>query len=122
MIQGNPKLVGITSYLTMFYSGQPGNMAEEKRDLTPTGMWLKDFVLKHKFKEYLTKLVDSEFIDRAKKEGYKYATCVHSYGYFYRSHPGQVSGFKAFKNEKGTTNHSVREFKKIVEEFEDVSN
>lgn len=105
---------GITSYLTMFNTN-----AQEHRELTPTGMWLREFLLENKFKEYLTKLVDSEFIDRIRAEGYKLLTATHNYGYFYRSHPGQVSGFKSLKHQmKESTAHNIEEFHQTVKEFE----
>lgn len=116
--KSDENIKGITSYLTMFYSnGRPETEAQEQRQLTPTGMWLREFMLENKFCEYLTKLVDSEFIDRVRNEGVLLATAVHSYGYYYRSHPNQVSGFKSFTGEKDTQAHDIKKFHSMVKEF-----
>lgn len=87
--------VTVSSYLTMF-SVKEGNIRREARTLVPTGMWLRKYLIKNPFKEYLTRFVDTELMNRTKDLGYNQLIAMHSYGYFYRSHPEQVSGFKAF--------------------------
>lgn len=90
------KVAGISSYLTMFH--QPGKSPEvmqEPRELIPTGMYLKKYLKKNHFKEYLTKFVDSEFMNRIGEQGDTLLVHRQQYGYFYRSHPTQQSGFKA---------------------------
>lgn len=93
-------IAGVSSYLTMFKSSGE-NILAEHRELVPTGMWKRDLIVEKGFKEFLTKYVDSEFAERIKAEGYKQIVAEHCYGYFYRSHPNQVSGHKTFKNEEG---------------------
>lgn len=87
--------VTVTSYLTMFTTTQ-SDVKREARELIPTGMWLRKYLLKNPFREYLIRYVDTELMNRTKDSGYSQLIAMHSYGYFYRSHPEQVSGYKAF--------------------------
>lgn len=88
-------LAGVSSYLTMFHQiKETGEVVQEPRELIPTGMWLRSYLKKYPFKEYLTKYVDSELMDKAKERGDNLLIARYSYGYYYRSHPAQVSGFK----------------------------
>jgi len=90
------KVVGVSSYLTMFHQNKKTKEnIQEPRELIPTGMWLKRYLKKNPFKEYLTRFVDSELMQNAKDKGDVLLIARHSYGYFYRSHPNQVSGYKA---------------------------
>lgn len=89
-------VVGISSYLTLFSINDKGEMTREPRELIPTGMWNTKWIKKNPFKEYLTRYVDTELMDKARADGNVQLVAAHSYGYFYRAHPQQVSGFKAF--------------------------
>lgn len=112
----NENIAGISSYLTMFKSSGE-NVIAEHRELVPTGMWKRSVILEEKFKEYLTKYVDSEFADRVKAKGYKQIIAEHCYGYFYRSHPNQVSGYKTLKSEEGES-FDQNKFYKFLEKLE----
>ena len=90
--------VGITTFLTVF-SDIKGKMTREARELIPTGMWERDYLLENPFKEYLTRYVDTELMDRAKAQGKELLTIRHHYGYYYRSHPHQSSGHKAMSGD-----------------------
>ena len=96
-IRTNPKEVSVTTYLTMFRQNED-KIIEEARELTPTGLWRKDYLMEHLFPEYLTRYVDTDYIENAKKRGNRQALLPWHYGYFYRSHPKQVSGHKALIN------------------------
>ena len=88
-------IAGVSSYLTMFHQNkQTKDMIQEPRELIPTGMWLKSYLKKYPFKEYLTRYVDSELMTTAKERGDNLLIARYSYGYYYRSHPHQVSGYK----------------------------
>lgn len=99
-----PNTVTVTSYLTMF-TNKDGNTKREPRELIPTGMWLRKFLLKNPFREFLVRFVDTELMNRTKDLGFNQLIALHSYGYFYRSHPEQVSGFKAFKGAENQEQH-----------------
>lgn len=93
--KGNPSIAGATSYLTMFKHNYDTNeITYEPRDLFPTGMWRKDWLIENPFCEYLTKYVDIELMSRADEMRIKYYPIRWHYGYFYRSHENQVSGHK----------------------------
>jgi hypothetical protein len=62
-------------------------------------MWKRDYLLKYPFKEFLTKLVDSSYMDACKERGDIMHVVQHQYGLYYRSHAEQVSGTKAIKGE-----------------------
>lgn len=87
-------LVGASSYLTMF-TGINGTMSAEPRDLIPTGMWRREYLLKYPFAEYLTRYVDTDLMQKTEERGFKQGLMRWHYGYFYRSHKDQVSGHKA---------------------------
>lgn len=112
----NDKIAGVSSYLTMFKTSGEQVLAEH-RTLVPTGMWKREIILEEQFREYLTKYVDSEFADRIRAKGYIQLIAEHNYGYFYRAHEQQISGFKTFSNENG---HSVNteKFKNYLETLE----
>lgn len=96
----NPKIYHISSFLTLFRrSGE--NLFVEQKQLVPIGMFKKEILLQEGFKEYLLRYVDSEYMDRMKSKGYEEVIVQHNYGYFYRSHEQQISGFKTFSNENG---------------------
>lgn len=96
----------ITSYLTMFRQVGEGEPTYDQRSLVPTGMWKREFLLQFPFREYLTKFVDTEHMDRVELNGYKSVILRHHYGYFYRSHDHQISGAKALSNENGIARES----------------
>lgn len=87
--------VSVTTFLTMFRMTPEGQVTQEPRELTPTGLWKRDYLLKYPFPEYLTKYVDTDYIENAKARGDHQGVMAWHYGYFYRSHQNQVSGFKA---------------------------
>lgn len=92
------KVVAVSSFCTIFRdSGE-----YERKDTIPTGMWKREYLLKYPFKEYLTCLVDSSYMDATKERGDIIYVVEHQYGIFYRSHSGQVSGIKALGNEPST--------------------
>lgn len=92
---GLTRIAGISSYLTMFHHpGQSPEIMQEPRELIPTGMYLRKYLKKNPFKEYLTKYVDSEFMNRIAQQRDTLLMHRQQYGYFYRSHSGQQSGFK----------------------------
>lgn len=59
-----------------------------------TGMYLKDFLLRNPFDEKLKKGVDTAYVEHLKRKGIRGSLCPHYFGYYYRMHPGQVSGMK----------------------------
>jgi glycosyltransferase involved in cell wall biosynthesis len=89
---GDPKMAYVSTFLTMFN----GMGKAEPRELVPTGMWKKEYLLENPFKEYLTRYVDTEIMERVEKspDHNSYLMRWH-YGYFYRSHSEQVSGHKS---------------------------
>lgn len=91
----NKDKVSVTSFLTMFRMTPEGQVTQEARELTPTGLWKRSYLLEHPFAEYLTKYVDTDYIEDAKTRGDHQGVMAWHYGYFYRSHPNQVSGQKA---------------------------
>lgn len=89
------KIVMLSSFCTIFRdSGE-----YERKDIIPTGMWKRDYLLKYPFKEFLTKLVDSSYMDATKERGDIMHIVEHQYGLYYRSHTEQVSGIKALNGE-----------------------
>lgn len=86
----DPKTVAVSTFLTMF-----DGMRAEPRELVPTGMWRKDYLLQYPFAEYLTKYVDTDIMYRVEdSEEHKQYLMRWHYGYHYRSHPDQISGHK----------------------------
>jgi hypothetical protein len=63
----------------------------------PTGMWLLKYLKEYPFDENLKKLVDTELIDRTRKNGFVTSVAIHHFGYFYRQHDNMVSGRKTAK-------------------------
>ncbi len=91
---GNEEMVGVSSFLTMF-TGTNGTMKAEPRDLAVTGMWKKEYLVQYPFAEYLTKYVDTDLMQQTEQRGLKQGCMRWHYGYFYRAHKDQVSGYKA---------------------------
>jgi len=89
------KVVMVSSFCTIFRDS--GEI--DRKDIIPTGMWKRDYLLKYPFKEFLTKLVDSSYMDACKERGDIMHVVQHQYGLYYRSHAEQVSGTKAIKGE-----------------------
>jgi len=114
------QLVGISSYLTLFSQKEDGTIRREARELIPTGMWVTKFLRKYPFKEYLTRYIDTELMDRAKELGFNQVVAQHSYGYFYRSHNTQVSGFKSFIGQHGkeALTEATQRIKQRIKEVE----
>ena len=83
------KVVAVTSFQTWFN--------EEKATLvqkSPQGMWRKSFLDENRFNEEMPKWVDMDLLDRAIRQGKEMRCLTWCYGYYYRSHDGQVSGKK----------------------------
>lgn len=51
-----------------------------------TGMWKKEYLLRHPFDETLTRGVDREYTNEALKRNKVFLTIPHYYGYYYRQH------------------------------------
>jgi len=60
----------------------------------PTGLWLREYLLKYPFDENLKKQVDTKAIFNIERNGYKRLIMLHHFGYFYRRHKNQVTGEK----------------------------
>lgn len=94
VLEHMPGTVTSTSYLTMF--DEEGNIAP--KELVPTGMWLREYLLENPFAEYLTKWVDSDAFEKLRENNKGSIVVRHQYGYWYRVHPNQVSGMKVLGN------------------------
>lgn len=113
---GNESLVSVTTYLTMFrFNELKAN--QEPRQLTPTGLWKRSHVLEYPFPEYLTRYVDTAYIEENKAKGFHQALVGWHYGYFYRSHTGQVSGHKALINSDDNASWRTDDIKKRLKEI-----
>lgn len=64
----------------------------EHRNEYVTGMWTREYLDKNPFNETLPSQVDTDMFERTEK--HRVAYMYHNTGYFYRQHPGQVSGMK----------------------------
>ena len=86
------------SHLTTYCTNFSVNGTEVKytpKKIIPTGMWKKEYLLENPPCEFLTKYVDVDMINRLKEnKSEKQVVLDWHYGYFYRSHEGQVSGQK----------------------------
>lgn len=51
-----------------------------------TGMWRRDYLLKHPFNEELKTGIDREYLEEVKKRGDVGSLIPHNFGYFYRKH------------------------------------
>ena len=83
------KVVSVTSFQTWFN--------EEKAILvqkSPQGMWLREYIIENKFNENMPKWVDMDLLDRTIRQDKEMRCMTWNYGYYYRSHDGQVSGKK----------------------------
>jgi glycosyltransferase involved in cell wall biosynthesis len=82
--------VCITSNSTYFNENEQG-----RKDTVPTGIWKKSYVRENRFDEDRKNQVDTEFYRRADSDDEISRIIVDwHYGYFYRQHPGNVSGSK----------------------------
>jgi hypothetical protein len=63
-----------------------------------TGLIDRQWLLTHKFSETLKKGVDDEWLGRSRAAGAKDALANDFFGYYYRQHPGQVSGQATITN------------------------
>lgn len=86
--------IAYSTYLNMFDEKKNGERRFIPKQLVPTGIWSKEYLLKYPAKEYLTKQVDSDMMDAAARRGDKQFVLNWQFGYFYRSHSQQVSGRK----------------------------
>lgn len=102
--ESNPGDVSVSSYLIMFNEKGETN----PKELIPTGLWKREYLVKNPFSEYLTKYVDSDAFDRLIKQGLGTIPVPHNYGYYYRVHDNQVSGKKDIgESHKQQTNKSI---------------
>lgn len=93
-INNNPEGIHFATNCTNF-SYEDEEYKYQPKKIIPTGLWRKDYLVKNPACEYLTKFVDVEMISKLKKlEGMKQTILNWHYGYYYRSHKGQVSGQK----------------------------
>lgn len=90
LAEHNPNEVSISSYLIMF--NEEGTYIP--KELIPTGLWRRDYLLANPFAEYLTRFVDSDAFERLKDKGLGTLPAINNYGYFYRVHNNQISGKK----------------------------
>lgn len=113
------KTVGFSSYLTMF-TNINGIINQEPRQVIPTGMWKRQYLLEHPLQEYLTKYVDTELMDSCVEMGYKYETMKWHYGYYYRSHMDQVSGHKQLLSQDKNASWRTDEAREKLKRFRDL--
>lgn len=110
----DPKVVAVTSFLMMFRYNNENKIEKEPRELIPTGMWRRDWLLENPFKEYLTRYVDTEIMERVKEIGLLQPVCDWHYGYYYRSHEKQISGHKLLMTDRGTASHRTDDIKEKI--------
>lgn len=84
-----PNLVQLSTNITVF-----DDKHMTQKQLAPTGMWLRKYLLENPFREDLTKFVDVHAMDLAVQNGKELLGIKYHYGYYYRSHPEQTSGQK----------------------------
>jgi len=87
-------VVGITTYATLFDSVRKIKQLNQK---IIQGMWRREYLIDNQFDEKMVNHVDVDLFERtieAKK--HIYITAWNN-GYYYRSHPNQISGEK-FEN------------------------
>ena len=91
------RTVNISTYLTMFKEKQIDDKPHiylEQRELIVTGLWNLEYLKANPVNEELENKVDTEMFDRMKDLGWKQEVLYWHYGYFYRVHEEQVSGYK----------------------------
>ena len=87
---GKKEIVNVISFTTKF-----DKKSKYLSSKSPTGMWLKEYVMNNPFDETLKKFVDTEMFKRLDlSERYFPTVASHQYGYFYRQHDDNVSGNK----------------------------
>lgn len=111
----DPKSVGVTSYLTIFNDSNEFEHAK----LVPTGMWYKEWLIDHPFKEYLTKYVDTELFEETKNLGYNVKIAGNQYGYYYNSHDGQISGNKKLYQDYSKTEENQTRISDILKNIKE---
>ena len=79
----NGRTVCVTTNMTAFEdeTGKKTALARQH-----TGMWKREYLLKHPFNEKLTKGIDREYIEETLKRGDFVTIVEYFYGYFYRKH------------------------------------
>jgi len=83
-------IVNIISYSTKF-----NTEIKVISSKSPTGIWLKDYIINNKFDETLERYVDTEMFKRLNLSDKYYPTIAsHQYGYYYRQHDDNISGNK----------------------------
>jgi len=82
-------VVGITSFCIFFNEQEK---LTSPLDRSPTGMWLREFLLENKFNETKKNNIDTEFYQRIASTGMTSITLPYNFGYFYRQHSEQTSG------------------------------
>ena len=91
MQRAHPHGVGLSTHVSLL--NEEGNIIGFS-PWAPTGLWLRNFLLKYPFNEKMRRYVDTEMMDRTEKLGFGHGILPHHFGYFYRTHKGQVSGKK----------------------------
>lgn len=87
MNHADTQLPCVTTFMTMF------DEKEYKVVQRPcTGMWKRDYLLKHPFNETLDKGVDREYFEEAVKRGDGYYLIAYYFGHFDRRHDDHRSG------------------------------
>jgi len=112
------KIVNIVSYSTIFGEGHTKEISTK----SPTGMWLKDYVLANPFDETLKSAVDTEMFKRLNLSDVYYpCVAAHQYGYYYRQHKDNVSGNKFDRHDYDKKRPRVMDFSKAKkEEIEEI--
>ena len=91
-IQGAPDDVKICSTYSTFF--KETTKEKTRKEKAPLGAYNREYFLEHPFKEHLNKYVDVNALEDLKKDGFRMTTCPYHFGYYYRSHDGQISGKK----------------------------
>lgn len=87
----------VTTYMTMF--DEKGYTVVQR---PCTGMWKRDYLLKHPFNETLDKGIDREYFEEAVKRGDGYYLINYYFGHFDRRHDDHRSGKVVLEAPKNT--------------------
>ena len=113
--KANPdkKIVNVISFTTIF-----NTIKKEVSSKSPTGMWLREYVLNNSFNEILEKYVDTEMFRRLNlSKEYFPAIASNQYGYYYRQHDNNVSGNKFDRNDYDAVRTVSHKITKINENY-----
>jgi GT2 family glycosyltransferase len=117
---GEAPPIAVSTFLTMF-TGNNGTIKTEPRDLVVTGMWKRSYLLEHPCNEFLTRYVDTDMMERAEERKEKMAVLRWHYGYHYRAHPDQVSGFKSLVMQDKYASWRTDEVKEKLMKYKNVT-